>query len=163
MSLLEAIDARHSVRAYKTTPIPDDIRSQLDSFTETCNEEGNLNIAIRYDDSDGFDSHLAHYGSFRNVNNYIVLAGKKDSSFEFRCGYYGEKIVLLAQQLDLNTCWAALTFNKKKVRELIAPGDTLCMVIALGYGETAGLTRKSKKVDDVIVSKGTVPGKKGPE
>lgn len=36
MTLLEAIDARHSVRAYKTTPIPDDIRSQLDSFAETC-------------------------------------------------------------------------------------------------------------------------------
>lgn len=120
----------------------------------TCNEEGNLNIAIRYDDSEGFDSRLAHYGSFRNVSNYIVLAGKKDSSFEFRCGYYGEKVVLLAQQLGLNTCWAALTFNKKRVREMVAPGDTLCMVIALGYGETAGSVRKSKNAADVIVSKG---------
>ena len=78
MTLLEAIDARHSVRAYKTTPIPEDIRSQLDAFVQICNEEGDLNIAIRYDDPDGFDSRLAHYGSFRNVSNYIILAGKKD-------------------------------------------------------------------------------------
>lgn len=157
MTLLEAIDARHSVRVYNTTPIPKVIRSQLDAFVQTCNEEGNLNITIRYDDPDGFDSRLAHYGSFRNVSNYIVLAGKKDDSFDFRCGYYGEKIVLLAQQLGLNTCWAALTFNKKKVRGLVAPRDTLCMVIALGYGETAGSARKSKEVSDVIGSKGTVP------
>ena len=157
MTLLEAINARHSVRAYKTTPIPKVIRSQLDAFVQTCNEEGNLNITIRYDDPDGFDSRLAHYGSFRNVSNYIVLAGKKDDSFDFRCGYYGEKIVLLAQQLGLNTCWAALTFNKKKVKELVAPGDALCMVIALGYGETAGSARKSKEASDVIGSKGTVP------
>ena len=157
MTLLEAIDARHSVRAYKSTPIPEEVRSQLDAFTADCNKEGNLNISIRYDDPAGFDSRLAHYGSFRNVGNYIVLAGKKDESFDFRCGYYGEKIVLLAQQLGLNTCWAALTFNKKKVKEVVAPGETLCMVIALGYGETQGVSRKSKKTEDVVATRGNMP------
>jgi len=33
----------------------------------------------------------------------------------------------------------------------------LCMVIALGYGETAGSARKSKNAADVIVSKGMIP------
>ena len=157
MTLTEAMNARHSVRVYKPLSIPDDIRAQLDAFVSDCNEEGDLNILIRYDDPDGFDSRLAHYGSFRNVQNYIVLAGKKDASFDFRCGYYGEKIVLFAQQLGLNTCWAALTFNKKKVKELIADGDTLCMVIALGYGESQGSSHRSKSVEDVVVSKGNMP------
>ena len=31
------------------------------------------------------------------------------------------------------------------------------MVISLGYGETQGNSRKSKAVDDVVVSKGTMP------
>ena len=115
MTLLEAIDARHSVRAYTSRPIPVDIRSALNDFVAGCNEEGSLHISVQYDDAAGFDSKLAHYGSFRNVRNYIVLAGRKDEDFDFRCGYYGEKIVLFAQQLGLNTCWAALTFNKKKV------------------------------------------------
>ena len=150
MTITEAIDARHSVRSYKDVPIPAEIRKQLDDFTETCNREGNLHIFIRYDDADGFDSRLAHYGSFRNVKNYIVLAGKKDDDFDIRCGYYGEKLVLFAQQLGLNTCWAALTFNKKKVKELIPAREALCMVIALGYGETAGTPHKSKKASDVI-------------
>ena len=150
MTITEAIDARHSVRSYIDVPIPAEIRKQLDDFTETCNREGNLHIFIRYDDADGFDSRLAHYGSFRNVKNYIVLAGKKDDDFDIRCGYYGEKLVLFAQQLGLNTCWAALTFNKKKVKELIPAREALCMVIALGYGETAGTPHKSKKASDVI-------------
>lgn len=157
MTLLEAIDVRHSVREYKADPIPEEIRSRLDAFAAECNRDGDLHISIRYDDPAGFDSKLAHYGSFRNVRNYIVLAGEKKPDFDFRCGYFGEKIVLFSQQLGLNTCWAALTFNKKKVKELIDPRDTLCMVIALGYGQTQGTSRKSRSISDVVVSRGTMP------
>ena len=149
MTILEAIDARHSVRAYRDEPIEEEKRRQLDSFAEDCNRESGLHIFLRYDDPEGFDSRLAHYGHFRNVGNYIVLAGEKGPEFDYRCGYYGEKVVLFAQQLGLNTCWAALTFNKKKVRELIPDGETLCVVIALGYGETQGNPRKSKTYADV--------------
>ena len=72
MTILEAIDARHSVRVYQDKPIDEEIRKQLDAFLADCNQESGLNIFIRYDDPDGFDSRLAHYGSFRNVKNYIV-------------------------------------------------------------------------------------------
>lgn len=149
MTILEAIDARHSVRAYQDKAISQEDRQQLDWFVEKCNQESGLHIFIRYDDPDGFDSRLAHYGNFRNVKNYIVLSGKKTADFDYLFGYYGEKIVLFSQQHGLNTCWAALTFNKKKVRELIPAGETLCMVIALGYGETQGTARKSKSAQDV--------------
>ena len=150
MTAQEAIDARHSVRAYIDMPVPEDIRQKLDAFVRHCNSESGLTISIRYDDPEGFDSRLAHYGRFRNVKNYIVLAGKRSGDFDFLCGYYGEKIVLYAQSLGLNTCWAALTFNKRKVRRLVREGETLCMVIALGYGETQGNARRSKAVRDVV-------------
>ena len=149
MTILEAIDARHSVRAYQDKPINQETRQQLDAFLTDCNQESGLNIFVRYDDPDGFDSRLAHYGSFRNVRNYIVLSGRKSDDFDYLCGYFGEKIVLFAQQLGLNTCWAALTFNRKKVKAMIPAGETLCMVISLGYGETQGMNRKSKSAQDV--------------
>ena len=149
MTILEAIDARHSVRTYLDRRIDPETRLQLDGFAEECSRESGLHIFVRYDDPDGFDSRLAHYGRFRNVKNYIVLAGGKTADFDYLCGYYGEKMVLFAQQLGLNTCWAALTFNKKKVRELIPAGETLCMVIALGYGETQGTARKSRTAQEV--------------
>ena len=157
MTIMEAINARHSVRAYKDTPIPQDVRDQLDSFVKACNDESRLNITIRYDDPAGFDSRLAHYGSFSNVRNYIVLKGSKCADFDFICGYFGEKIVLFAQQLGLNTCWTALTFNKRKVKEMVPAGEKLCMVIALGYGEMQGHEHKSKSMYDVIDVKGGMP------
>lgn len=157
MTLMEAIDARHSVRAYKDTAITQEVRDQLDACVSSCNEESGLNISISYDDPDGFDSRLAHYGSFSNVKNYIILKGSKRTDFDFACGYYGEKIVLYAQQLGLNTCWTALTFNKKKVKELVPAGEKLCMVISLGYGETQGTPHKGKSMYDVIDVKGGMP------
>ena len=157
MTIMEAIDARHSVRAYKDMPIPQETRDQLDAFVSGCNEESGLNITVRYDDPDGFDSKLAHYGSFSNVKNYIILKGSKRVDFDFECGYFGEKIVLYAQQLGLNTCWTALTFNKKRVKALVPGGEKLCMVIALGYGETQGTPHKSKSLHDVIDVKGGMP------
>ena len=149
MTTLEAIDARHSVRAYTEEPIPQELRERLDAFAAACNRESGLNIAIRYDDPEGFDSKLAHYGRFRNVKNYIVLKGKKGPDFDFLCGYYGEKLVLFAQQQGLNSCWAALTYNRRLVRELIPEGEALCMVIALGYGQTQGMPHRSKPLGDV--------------
>ena len=149
MTILEAMQARHSVRAYKNDPVPFDIREKLDALAEALSREMDLHVFVKYDDPEGFDSRLAHYGSFRNVKNYIVLAGKKRISFELDCGYAGERMVLFAQQLGLNTCWAALTFNKKNVKALLEPGESLCMVIALGYGESAGRPHRGKKYSDV--------------
>ncbi|MDO4338547.1 MAG: nitroreductase family protein [Eubacteriales bacterium] len=157
MDLIEAIQERHSVRKYKDKKIEEEIRVQLDGFAEQCNEESGLHISIHYDDPEGFDSRMAHYGSFSNVNNFIVLAGKDCPDFDERCGYYGEKLVLKAQQLGLNTCWAALTYNKKMVKKLVADGEKLCMIIALGYGETSGVPHKSKSMDAVLATKGNMP------
>ena len=153
----EAMRARHSVRAYLDKPIPAELRQEMDAFAETCNRESGLHISVQYDDPAGFDSRLAHYGSFRNVANYIVLAGKKEGDFDFRCGYWGEKLVLQAQKLGLNTCWTALTFNKKRVRELVPEGESLCMAIALGYGEDQGRQHKSKDPARVSELAGPAP------
>lgn len=157
MTLKEAMEARHSVRAYKDIPIEQEKRDKLDAFVDECNRESGLDIVVRYDDPAGFDTRLAHYGLFTGISNYIVLKGKKTKDFDFLCGYYGEKIVLLAQQLGLNTCWTAMTFNKKMVKTLVPEGESLCMAISLGYGETQGKPHKGKTLHDVIDVKGGMP------
>lgn len=157
MDLLQAIQERHSVRAYTVQKIEAEKRQKLDELIAECNEDGNLHIQIKYDDPDGFDSRLAHYGSFRNVNNYIILAGKSSDTLQERCGYYGERIVLEAQRMGLNTCWAALTFNKKNVKRWISPGEKLVLVIAIGYGETQGTQHRSKSLGNVVETEAGMP------
>jgi len=155
MNELEAIRARHSVRRYLDRSIEPETRRELNDFVARVNEESGLNITVCYDDPEGFDSRLARYGSFRNVNSYIVLKGDKCPDFSERCGYYGEMIVLKAQMLGLNTCWAALTFNKKKVKTLVPDSEEFCMVISVGYGETQGKPHRGKTREKVTnVAKG---------
>ena len=113
MDLAQAIQERHSVRAYTGQKIEEEKRQELDTLIRGCNEESGLHIQICYDDPDGFDSKMAHYGKFSNVNDYIILAGRPSENLEEKCGYYGERIVLEAQAMGLNTCWVGLTFNKR--------------------------------------------------
>ena len=147
--LKKAMEARHSVRAFRDEPIHGEIRKALDALADEINRESGLHIRIRYDDPAGFDSRLAHYGSFRQVHDYIILAGPASMDLDKACGYYGEQLVLLAQMLGLNTCWAALTFNRRQVKNLLEPGEKLCMVIALGFGEKQGVPHRGKKPEDL--------------
>lgn len=165
MDLLQAMRERHSVRAYTAQKIEPEKRRNLDALIAECNEEGNLHIQIKYDDPDGFDSRLAHYGNFRNVNNYIILAGKSSDTLSERCGYYGERIVLEAQRMGLNTCWAAMTFHKRNVKRWISPGEKLVLVIAIGYGETQGAQHRSKSLGSVVETEAGLPNwfRKGAE
>lgn len=145
----EAVRQRHSVRQYTDEPISAADRAALRDEIERCNAEGNLHMALVCDEPEAFAGGLAHYGSFRGVTDYIVIAGKPAADLDQRAGYYGEKIVLLAQKLGLNTCWVALTFKKRLVRRSIEPGDKLAIVIALGHGSTQGAPHKSKAASAV--------------
>ncbi len=87
---------------------------------------------------------MAHYGKFCGVENYMALIGKKEPELDEKCGYYGERLVLKAQQLGLNTCWVASTYSKIKSAFDIEKGEILRVVISLGYGKTQGIPHKSK-------------------
>lgn len=157
MNITQAIRERHSVRAYSVKKIEEEKRRKLDALIEECNQESGLHIQIRYDDPSGFDSRLAHYGRFRNVANYIILAGIPSDDLQEKCGYYGEKLVLAAQMMGLNTCWTALTFNKANVKKIIPIIEKLVVVIAIGYGVNQGKAHKSKRLESVVASKGKMP------
>ena len=83
------------------------------------------------------------------MRNYIALVGKKGPSLDEDCGYWGEKLVLLAQQLGLNTCWVGMTFKRVKGAFEVAPDEKLCIVISLGYGTTQGVAHKVKATSEV--------------
>ena len=156
-SIQQAIRERHSVRAYKDDVIEQPIRDQLDAKVKQLSEESGLTFRIVYDDEKGFDSALAHYGRFRNVRNYILIAASGKEDVDEKCGYYGEKLVILAQQLGLNTCWAALTFNKKEVKKHLAEGERLIIVISLGYGQSQGVQHRNKAIEKLVELKADDP------
>ena len=165
MTILEAIEARHSVRAYKDQPLGDEIVKQLEDKIEELNHEGQLHIQLVCNEPKAFQGTLAKYGKFRNANNYIVMAGKKADDLDERVGYYGEHLVLLAQTLGLNTCWVGLSYSKVPGTYVLGEGEKIACYIAIGYGETQGVTHKVKTVEQVSNASGVTPSwfKKGVE
>lgn len=156
MDLMEVIRARHSVRSYLEQPIEGALRTRLAEAASACNEEGELHIQLVFDEPRAFGGKIAHYGAFRNVRNYIVLAGG-GTNLQERCGYYGERLVLFAQQLGLSTCWVALNYSKGAAAAELRPGEKLCCLIALGYGAEPGRPHKNKPWEKLFSAKGPAP------
>ena len=63
MTLLEAIEARHSVRKYKDQPIPDGILEILQDKIKEINEVGKLHIQLVTEEPKAYKGIMA-YGSF---------------------------------------------------------------------------------------------------
>ena len=147
MDAWKLMRARHSVRNYVNQPIEEEKLTALRLTMEELNREAGLHIQLFTEEPEAFNANAAHYGQFSGCRNYFAMVGPKDA--DEAVGYYGEKLVLLAQELGLNTCWVALTFRKSAVEVDTAAGEKLHVVIALGYGENQGKAHKSKEASAV--------------
>ena len=165
MIIQEAIVARHSVRAYKPQPLSEEIVKVLEDEIVKLNDEAKLHIQLICNEPKAFQGTLAKYGKFRNVSNYLVMAGKKADDLDERIGYYGEHLVLLAQTLGLNTCWVGLSYSKVSGTYVLEEGEKIACYIAIGYGETQGVGHKIKTVEQVSYADNITPSwfKKGVE
>ena len=165
MTIQEAIEVRHSVRAYKDQPLSEEIVKVLEDEIVKLNHEGQLHIQLICNEPKAFQGTMAKYGKFRNANNYLVMAGKRAEDLDERVGYYGEHLVLLAQTFGLNTCWVGLSYSKVPGTYVLDEGEKIACYIAIGYGETQGVGHKIKTVEQVSNASDITPSwfKKGVE
>lgn len=150
MDIIQAIKERHSVRTYLDRPMDAGTIAALQSVIRECNSESGLNIQLVTEEPKAFSSGVLKYGSFSGVRNYIVMAGEKGKETEEKVGYYGEKIVLFAQTLGLNTCWVGLTFKVIPGVFELEPGEGVHCVIAVGYGFNPGKQHPLKPIENFI-------------
>lgn len=156
MTLLQAIHARHSVRRYIDKPLEAELVSRLQQKIEEVNREGALHIQLVTDEPRAFRGKMA-YGTFRGVSNYLVMAGTRSDDLSERIGYYGEQLVLLAETLGLNTCWAGVTYNNIREAYTLGDDERLCCMIALGYGNDPGRKHKRKSVEQLSNASDATP------
>ena len=154
---MQAIKERHSVRKYLPEAISAQAAAVLNEEIARCNELSGLSIQLILNEHETFKGFLAHYGMLSGVRNYIALVGPNGSRLEEMCGYYGERIVLLAQSLGLNTCWVAGTYSRRKCGAKVEKGQKLVCVIAIGKGANQGVQHKSKPFEAVCKAEGEMP------
>ena len=157
MTLLNAIQSRHSVRHYISQPLSQEVVDVLQAKIDECNRAGNLHIQLVLNEKKGFSGMMA-YGSFSGVENYLVMAGVDSTSsstenhlksLDERIGYYGQQIVLLAEQLGLGNCWAGISYRKVKGTYELQGKEKIACMISLGYPDDPGRNMKKKSVEQL--------------
>ncbi len=121
----------------------------LQEKIDEVNRVGRLHIQLIRNEPKAFLGPFARYGKFRNVTDYLVMAGVKADDLDERIGYYGEQLVLLAQTLGMNTCWVGLSYTKIPNTYILNDGEVIQAYISIGYGETQGVSHKIKRIDQV--------------
>lgn len=134
MNITEAIDARFSCRAFADRPVEREKFGQLQERIDAINAEAGLSFQL-YGPREGSTVAIdMSEGMFAGtVPCYAALVAPDDVVMGEKVGYYGEKLVLFATQLGLNTCWVASTYDRRTTRAKLQPGDLLWDVVPIGY------------------------------
>ncbi len=148
MTEIEAVFARHSVRAYLDKKIEKDRAEALDALIREVNAQSGLHLQFLPDAGGTFGRLLSRVMGLAGAPSVIACVGRDGPSLEERIGYWGERVVLYAQALGLNTCWAG-TFSADNVPCAVGEGERLVIVIAVGYGRDGGRPHRSKASDRV--------------
>lgn len=156
MTEIDAIKARHSIRKYLDRAIEPEKIDKLNEMISLCNKDGNLNLQLIADAGNTYNKFLSKAMGLGSAPSVIACVGPDDDTVEERVGYFGEKIVLYAQTLGLNTCWTG-TFNKKAIPAKVGESERLIIAIAIGYGATQGKGRKSKTYNQVTAGSENMP------
>ena len=109
-----------------------------------------MHIQLVVDEPRAFSGGMAKYGKFSGVGNYFAMVGPKGA--DEAIGYYGERLVLLAQMLGLNSCWVGLSFKKQPDQYKIADGEKLHCVISLGHGANQGVQHPMRPMEQFVKS-----------
>jgi len=146
MTLEEAVISRRSIRKYTQESLSAEAVKTLQEKIEEVNHLGDLHLQLVLNEPKAF-SGFQSYGKFVNARNYIVMAAGKGA--DERVGYYGEQLVLLAQQLGLGSCWVGLTYKKEPDFFQLRNGEKVYALISLGYAAEPGRAHKCKAVTEV--------------
>lgn len=174
MITVETIRERHSVREYDGGPLDQAEFDALGAVVEECARESGLDIQLVGDNPEVFNV-IARFGLIRGCRTHVAFAvddgnaggatsganaaangateadcvemrGARRTAVDEAIGYWGQKIVLAAQDMGFNTCWCALC-SRTKSRAVVAPGKKIRLIIAVGHGKTQGFSRKTKSVE----------------
>lgn len=167
MDVMQAIAKRISVRAYADRAVEDEKLDQLEACIRQANDEAGLGMVLVRPETGGGGLSLAKAMFSGRPSSYVALFAPEDDASHDRLGYFGERVVLLAQQLGLGTCWVFGTYDSASVTVAPRDGEKLYGVIPVGYAAErtplkqrtvrAALRRRDRKPADVYPGYASAP------
>jgi hypothetical protein len=138
--ITELVKARFSCRTYLERPIEHEIRERLAVFIAST-KSGPLGTQARFElvaasatDRQALKG-LGTYGFIKGATGFIIGATKDAENGLEDFGFLMERIILLATDLDLGTCWLGGSFTKSTFAAKIRAGNAELVpaVAAVGY------------------------------
>ncbi len=151
MSAIDTIRARHSVREYLDKPLSGVQLAGLRRAVVEAEQKSGLDIQLVTDNPEVFQV-VARFGLVRGATASVVFCAEGKDADE-AIGYWGQRIVLTAQELGLNTCWCAIC-SRKKSKAVLRGDKKVRIVIAVGLGRTQGKDRKTKPLSELCAVEG---------
>ena len=163
MDLIQAISTRYSCRAYERKLLDSETFDSLDAYIRELNDASGLRFQL-YGPREGSTSAIDMSDAMftGSVPCYAALVGPRDEIAGDKVGYFGEKLILHATQLGLNTCWVASTYDAETTRVDLQPGEVLWDVVPIGYAPAktpmkqqiirSGLRKRDKRPQQLVAS-----------
>ena len=166
MDVFEAICRRKSIRAYESTPIPDEKINKILEAARLAPSAGNIqpwHFIVVKDEEKRKKLARGMFAKFLiDAPVVIVGCGNMKSSPKWHTvdvSIAMEHMVLEATELGLGTCWVG-SFNEEEVKELLKiPEDyKVVALLAIGYprkkfdiqGKILHIIRKRKKLEEIV-------------
>ena len=137
----ETIQKRKSRRVFSKKQLSEALLQKIEEKIRKIDVKYDVNIELIEDGSKAFASFGKSYGLFKNVRSLILLKGNPGMRhFREKMGYYGEKLLLFAESLGLDTCWVGGTFDRESFS--YPEEEHIQAVILLGYAGESGIREK---------------------
>lgn len=175
MNLLEAMEARHAIRAYTDEAVDSRSLDAIQAEIDAINAESGLHFQMASGLDDAFLGLKTHYGRFKDVHNAVALIGRPvppdetvtgwhaetaqdeaatdpaEIALQEKVGYYGERLVLRIVQLGLQTSWSVLddAGEAPDAWWTLDAGEKIVWVLAFGHGARPGGKHRSKPMEQL--------------
>ena len=128
-----------SVRNFKETAVEADKLAEIEKFISDCKKlVSSIKIEARFFAGEEAYKRLYGVAGYQGVMieapNYLVLLSEKHPQYIENAGYVGERAILKARDLGIDSCWVSYT-DEKMVKNVLGIESDMEVValIALGY------------------------------
>ena len=143
-SWLNAINVRHSRRAFTGESLPEDKLHRLETIANEFKPfRGARAVVVKDPPENVFKGAIGSYGKVKDAPHFIAFIGDT-SVLEVQevTGYLGEGIILEATSMDIQNCWVGGFFRREVVANIagLRPNEQVLAITPIGYS----LEKKSR-------------------
>jgi len=135
---IELIKMRRSTRTFDRQEIDPDKLKKMEAYLKEVNETIKINAHFEIATQKGSDGTTGHklgtYGMIVGAHTFLVGIIDKNEKDTVTFGYFFEKIILFATDLDLQTCWLGGTFKREQFTQKVEMKDTETIAIVSPLG-----------------------------